>query len=277
MDRINIKNLEVFGKHGVLPEEKTLVSKFVISAALYFDLRNACRTDAIEDTLDYGDICFRIKAFVENNTFNLIETLAGRLAEMLLTGTDKLQRVWLEVKKPWAPVAAPLETVSVGIERGWSPAYLALGSNMGEKKAMLDFAVSQLEASGSCRVRRVSSYIETEPYGYKEQDVFLNACAVIDTLLTPHELLGLLHETEEKAGRVRGERWGPRTLDMDIIFYGAEVISDESLRIPHADMHRRDFVLLPLCEIAPHLLHPVLKKTASELLEDLVAGVKQMK
>ena len=118
-------------------------------------------------------------------------------------------------------------------------------------------------------MERVSSFLSTAPYGGVEQDDFLNGCMQIRTLLTPRELLETLQGIEREAGRERKIHWGPRTLDLDIIFYDREVVDEEDLQIPHIEMQKRDFVLLPLREIAPHLRHPVTGKTVSEMAEEL--------
>ena len=269
MDKINIKNFEVFANHGVFPEENVLGQKLIISAALFTDLRNAGRSDDLEKSFDYNQICRDIKSFTENNTFKLIETVAEGIAEKLLAENPALQKVWLEVKKPWAPVAVHLETVSVEIERGRHTAYIALGSNLGDREANMQFAVGELKKARGCNVARTSDFINTAPYGVKEQGEFLNGCLELETLLTANELLDLLHDIEDMAGRTRDVRWGPRTLDLDIIFYDDIVMSDDTLRIPHPDMHNREFVLKPLGEIAPNMLHPVYKKTVTELLVQL--------
>jgi len=269
VDRINIKNLEVCAKHGVLPEEKEREQLFLISASLFLDLRSAGLTDDLEKTLDYGEITGVISSFIRDSSYNLIETVAERLAEKLLTENRQLQRVWLEIKKPQAPIDARLETVSVEIERRRHTAYIALGSNIGDRDGNLRFAVGELESARGCFVTCVSDFIVTAPYGYAEQEDFLNACLGLETLLPPLELLDLLHDIENRAGRERGMRWGPRTLDLDIILYDDLVMSCGKLRIPHIDMHRRDFVLIPLCEIAPDVLHPVFEKSVKELLDDL--------
>ena len=109
----------------------------------------------------------------------------------------------------------------------------------------------------------------TEPYGYTEQDEFLNSVMKIRTILPPHELLDRLHELEQEANRVRVIHWGPRTLDLDILLYDDLILDDEELHIPHIEMHKRDFVLIPLAQIAPWVRHPVYNQTVQELLERL--------
>lgn len=109
----------------------------------------------------------------------------------------------------------------------------------------------------------------TEPYGGVEQDDFLNACLILKTLISPEELLEKLHEIEKEAHRERIIRWGPRTLDLDILLYDDLVMENDELIIPHVEMHMRDFVLKPLSEIAPNVRHPIYKKTISQLLKEL--------
>ncbi|MCL2126485.1 MAG: 2-amino-4-hydroxy-6-hydroxymethyldihydropteridine diphosphokinase [Oscillospiraceae bacterium] len=269
MDRINIKNLEVFAKHGIYLEERVLGQKFIISASLSIDLRRAGKSDELEDAVNYGEVCKAIKHYAEDNKFNLIETLAEGLAEIILIDNPSVKSVWVEVKKPWAPVTMHLETVSVEVERGRHVAYLSIGSNIGDREEYLRFAAKELGKARGCRVLRVSDFIETEPYGGVVQDNFLNGCIELDTLLAPMELLELLHAIEADAGRVRAEHWGPRTLDIDIILYDDLILASDELHIPHIDAHNREFVLKPLAEIAPYARHPVLHKTVAELLEML--------
>lgn len=269
MDKIRIKNLELFAKHGVFPEENALGQKFLVSADLYTDIRPAGLTDDLNVSIDYGMVCHKIKDFLEQHTFRLLETAAEKLAWSLLTEIAGLEKVTLEIQKPWAPVGLPLETVSVRITRGWHTAYIALGSNLGEKETYLRNAVESLNQADGCRVEEVSEFLVTEPYGYTEQDDFLNGCLCLRTLLTPEELLALLHKLEQEAERKREIRWGPRTLDLDIIFYDDLVMDSRDLQIPHGDMQNRDFVLRPLAQIAPYVRHPILKKTVGGMLADL--------
>lgn len=269
MDKIHIYNLEIFAHHGVFPEENALGQRFLISAVLYADLREAGRTDELQKSIHYGEVCQQMKRYMESHTEKLIEKAAEGLAEELLMTWPLLRRIKLELKKPWAPIGLPLETVSVEIDRQWHRAYIALGSNLGDKKKYLDQAVKALGERKGCLVKKVSDYLSTEPYGVTDQPEFLNACLELETLYTPEELLACLHQIEQEADRVRTVRWGPRTLDLDIIFYDELVMGTDDLCIPHVDLQNRDFVLKPLAGIAPYMHHPVYGKTVKELLAEL--------
>ena len=138
---------------------------------------------------------------------------------------------------------------------------------MGDRENYLNGAVKALGEIPGCTVRQVSSFIETPPYGVTDQADFLNGCLELETLLDPCELLEQLHRIEHEAGRERIVRWGPRTLDLDIIFYDDLVMEEKELCIPHVEVQKRKFVLEPLCEIAPYKRHPVYGKTVVEMLE----------
>lgn len=140
---------------------------------------------------------------------------------------------------------------------------------MGNKKKYLDTAVSMLRANACCHVTKVADYLVTSPYGGVEQDDFLNSALELRTLLSPQELLDELHAIEHAANRERLIRWGPRTLDLDILLYDDLVLDTDELHIPHIELHKRDFVLIPLCQIAPYRRHPLLHKTMEELLDSL--------
>lgn len=269
MDEIRIRELEVYAYHGVFPKENEEGQTFFVNATLFTDTRKAGQTDELEYSTHYGEVCNLITMVMKDNTWNLIETVAEKVAEEILLTYPLVQKVWLEIRKPQAPIGLPFGSVSVAIERGWHKAYIALGSNIGDRKQHLLNAIRGMKAHPHIMVQEISEFIETKAYGGVEQDDFLNGVMEIETLLTPTELLEFLHELESAELRERVLRWGPRTLDLDIIFYDNLVYEDENLIIPHVDMQNRDFVIEPMVQIAPNMRHPIYKKTMTELLERL--------
>ena len=145
-------------------------------------------------------------------------------------------------------------------------AYLSAGSNLGERTANLDEAVAQLDRIGSF-VRRVSSVYETEPVGFRDQPWFLNIAVEIETVLSPLELLDHCQAIEQDLGRIRTFQDAPRTLDLDILLYDDLALDSPKLTVPHPRMAERRFVLAPLAEIAPEVLHPILRQTIRTLLD----------
>jgi len=150
-------------------------------------------------------------------------------------------------------------------------AYIALGSNLGDKEANLRQALKLLAEQGII-IKKVSRFLATEPYGVTDQPTFLNGVCCVETILPPLELLAALLAVENKMGRVRLRHWGERNIDLDLLLYENVVMDTARLRLPHPDMQNRDFVLLPLAEIAPELVHPVLQKTIARIKEELVQG-----
>ena len=149
--------------------------------------------------------------------------------------------------------------------------YLGLGSNLGDKVANCLRALKEVSASHHNHIKAVSSLYKTEPIGYRNQDWFINCVAEVSTTLPPRPLHAFLQGIEEQMGRHKTVKMGPRIIDLDILLCGAEVIEDVDLIIPHPHLHERGFVLVPLAELAPGLLHPVLHKTIKELLEGIEA------
>lgn len=268
-DKIIIRDLEIYGHHGVYREENVLGQKFLVSAVLLTDVRKAGKTDDINYSISYADVSHFVKDFMKKHTFKLIEAVAEHLAEEILLRFPLVEEVEIEVKKPWAPILLPLDTVSVKINRGWHGVYLGIGSNMGDKEANLREAIRLLAEEREVQIVRVSDFIVTAPVGEVEQDDFLNGALKIRTLWTPEELLNRILEIESQLKRVRIKHWGPRTIDLDILLYDQEVIQTDRLTIPHMEMHKRGFVLEPLSSIAPFIRHPVLDKTIGQLLEGI--------
>lgn len=269
MDYITIKNLEVFTRSNAFDEERRVGKKFAINAKLYFSTKEAGTYDELSKTVDYSKVCSFMDAFMKGHNFKIMETYAERLAEDLLIEYPLIENIWLEIRKPWPPVGLPIEEVSVSVERGWHRAFLSLGSNMADREMSLREAICYMENNDAIRILKQSSIIETEPYGMIQQNKFLNAAVEISTLMSPKELLTYCKNLERMAGRVKTEHWGPRPLDMDILFYDNIVIDTQELTIPHIDMHNRMFVLEPMMEIAPYLRHPYMHKTIKEMKEEL--------
>lgn len=269
MDKIIIKDLEIFAYHGVLPEEKRQGQNFIVTAELYLDLRDAGMTDELDKTVNYAKVCEDISECMTEEKYDLIEAVAENIAGTILLKYEKIKEVHIIISKPEAPIDMTFDTVCVDITRRKHTAYLGLGSNLGDKEGYLDYAVDQLNKDEYIQVKSISSYIVTKPYGEVEQDDFLNGCVEIETLYTPTELLAVTSDIEQGAGRKRIVHWGPRTLDIDILLYDKDIIMEKNLKIPHIEMAKREFVLGPLSEIAPFAYHPGYNKTVLELLEML--------
>lgn len=149
---------------------------------------------------------------------------------------------------------------------------LSLGSNIGDRENFIKSAIELLKMK--VVVQKISSLYETAPWGKTKQPNFLNICLVGETDLEPDELLEFIHETETHVGRTPSFKWGPREIDIDILFYDHQIVKAESLIIPHPHLEERAFVLVPLAEIAPKYKHPVLKKTIDQLAGEIdISGV----
>ncbi|MEW8956607.1 2-amino-4-hydroxy-6-hydroxymethyldihydropteridine diphosphokinase [Clostridium sp.] len=268
MDRILIKDLEIYAHHGVFKEEKTLGQKFLITMELYLSLREPGKTGDLDKSVHYGELSHKVEEEFKRKSYDLIEEAAENLAEFILKEYDIIEKVEVSIKKPWAPILKPLDYVEVKISRGWHRAYIALGSNMGNKKENLNNALKLME-SHITKVIKVSEFITTEPWGYENQDEFLNGVCEVRTLLSPEELMDLLLRCEKELKRERIIKWGPRTIDLDILLYDHIITEGERVVIPHPRMEERAFVLDPLSEIAPYYVHPILNKRIIDIKKQL--------
>jgi 2-amino-4-hydroxy-6-hydroxymethyldihydropteridine diphosphokinase len=148
-------------------------------------------------------------------------------------------------------------------------AFIGIGSNRGKPADACRDAVRNLSETPGVRLLRVSSLYRTEPVGFRDQAWFINAVAEIRTLLPPRRLFEALRGIERRMGRTKGAKWGPRLIDLDLLLYGQEVVAEEDLIIPHPELHRRRFVLVPLCELASYVIHPAFGVSAHGLMNRL--------
>lgn len=265
MSAVNIKGVKVSACHGVLESEKSNPQLFVFDIAIDCDISGAAKSDDLTQTVDYARVCEIVTDFCKQNSFNLIERLARGAAYKVVTAFPIAKAVTVTVHKPQAPIPLPFEDVSVTATVERNAVVLSLGSSEGDKREALNFAIDRLSQTGGIEVKKVSSFIETAPYGGVAQNKFLNCAVLINCLLTPKELLEVIHGIEAAAGRVRTVRWGDRTLDIDIVFFGNKIIGEEGLCVPHPDYISRDFVLTPLKEIVPDFVCPLTHKRVSDM------------
>jgi 2-amino-4-hydroxy-6-hydroxymethyldihydropteridine diphosphokinase len=155
-------------------------------------------------------------------------------------------------------------------------AYISVGSNMGDRLNNCATGIRRLDETGDVRVERVSEFYLTEPMDFLDQDWFVNGALKVSTRLDPFGLLAVLKTIELNMGRKKADvRYGPRILDFDIIFYNNEIIDAPQLVVPHPRMHRREFVLRPICDLCPGIVHPVLNTNIRELMQEIKAGGPQ--
>lgn len=269
MDKIHIKDLEIIGFHGAIPEEKVLGQKFVLSFELDVDLRQAGKNDDLTKTVHYGELAQKVEEEFTKTSYDLIEKAAEEICEFVLLNYPLVKKVKLLLKKPWAPTRKHVEYVAVEIERKWNKVYIAAGSNLGDKEETLKEAIYKIDKRKDCVVTKVSNFYTTDPVGYEDQDQFVNCVFEIDTLQTPSELMNTLLEVEKDFKRERIIRWGPRTLDLDIIFYDDIISYDEHILIPHPRAHERQFVMKPMCDINPYYVHPIYRKRVMDISSEL--------
>ena len=269
MDKIHIKDLEIIGFHGAIPEEKVLGQKFVLSFELEVDLRQAGKNDDLTKTVHYGELAQKVEEEFTKTSYDLIEKAAEEICEFVLLNYPLVKKVKLLLKKPWAPTRKHVEYVAVEIERKWNKVYIAAGSNLGDKEETLKEAIYKIDKRKDCVVTKVSNFYTTDPVGYEDQDQFVNCVFEINTLQTPSELMDTLLEVEKDFKRERIIRWGPRTLDLDIIFYNDIISYDEHILIPHPRAHERQFVMKPMCDINPYYVHPIYRKRVMDISSEL--------
>jgi dihydroneopterin aldolase/2-amino-4-hydroxy-6-hydroxymethyldihydropteridine diphosphokinase len=256
VDRILIDDLRVLTIIGALPHEREIAQPLRIDLSIGLDLRNAGRSDELNDTVNYGLVCERVVEMARDSKDILLERLAAKVADVVLE-FDLVETVDVKVTKLRPPVPETVESTSVAITRSRSEAaappledhevIVALGSNLGDRMGYLRFAVGELG-----NVVAMSQVFETEPVGGPEdQGAYLNMVVKVQTSLDPYAFIRRCQRIEANALRQRIVHWGPRTLDVDVLFYDDVRINSERLTVPHPRINERRFVLTPLMEVAP--------------------------
>lgn len=283
LDVIKLRGLSAVGHHGVYDFERSGSQVFTADLTLYVDARRAAETDDVQHTVDYSKMADAAVAILTGKPVYLLETLAHHLAQMALQN-PLVQEVDVTVHKPMAPVAHLFNDVSVTLHRRRestppppapqlppqlanllveSPApapashevVLALGSNLGDSQQILARAVAALGEAPGLTVVAVSPLVLTRPVlapGQQSQANYLNAVVLAQTTMAPEEVLALTQSIERQFGRRRVERWGPRTLDIDLIDYQGERIQTPTLTVPHPRAAQRAFVLYPWSLLRPN-------------------------
>jgi len=284
MFRILIKDLNLFGYHGVRNSEKKDGQNFCFNIEILLNKNSFLNDDSIENTLNYSEVIKLIKRINNDNRFNLLETLSQTIANRIMEISSLIEKVSVRVEKTSPPIKENLESVGVEyvlvrkgtegreedkfegsevkssnfenskVKSGEVDVYMSLGSNIGDRENNLRKAVDLISRNPNIEVLAVSSIYETEPMYYKNQDYFYNILlkARVNGEFSPFEMMGFLKGIEYSFGRKRSEkRYGPRIIDIDLLYYGEIVIESEFLTVPHPGIEERKFVLVPLSEIAP--------------------------
>lgn len=284
LDRIALRGLSALGHHGVLSAERRDGQVFLADVVVHLDTRAAAAADDLGRTVNYATLAEGVVGVLAGEPVELVETLAQRIADVALA-VGAVEAVDVVVHKPRAPIPVPFEDVTVSVRRhrvrlanaaataAGDPrehpdehpeppgvldrrpdhpvdVVLALGGNVADVRQTLRRAVAELAAAPGVAVLAVSPLARTTPVGPAQED-YLNAVVRARTTLSPRELLAVTSSIEDAHGRLRRERWGPRTLDIDIVAVDAVTSGDPVLELPHPRARERAFVLLPWAHLDP--------------------------
>ena len=254
-DHVLINDLRFESIIGVLDHERLAPQPLRVDVDMEIDLHDAGASDDLEQTVHYGEVAVALADLARDTQYLLLERLAQHMAEVVLS-FPLVRAVELTLTKLQPPIPEQIDSTAVRIRRVRAEvstttrhrAIVALGSNLGHREGHLRFAVERLGES----VVAQSQVFETDPVGGPDdQGAYLNMVVVLETELDPYALLRWLHRIEADAGRERVIHWGPRTLDLDLLFFDDVVITGGNLAVPHPRYAERRFVLAPLSEVAP--------------------------
>lgn len=277
-DEITLSGVTAYGHHGVLEEEKRDGQQFVIDIGLGLDLTGAATTDDLRRTANYAEVAAVAVEVVQGPSYDLVEKVAGTIADRVLAGQPLVERVVVTVHKPQAPVGVPFGDVAVTVRRRRDvPVVIALGANLEDPVATVRRAGRRLHRVRGLRAVRLSPLYRTQPVGGPPQPDYVNAVALARTSLAAGSLLAALQEIETDAGRTRAVRWGARVLDLDLVQHGDPLrdtdtrSAEPELLLPHPRAHERGFVLVPWSDLDPSAALRVdgATRAVTELLEDV--------
>lgn len=280
MFKIIIKNLNLFGYHGVREIEKKNGQNFRYNIEILLNKDNFLsekkNEDNLENTINYSEVIKIVKDINDNHRFNLLETLTQTIADKIFEVSPLAEKVSVRIEKTSPPIKENLDSVGIeynrdkkniepdgssnkknGLESDGIDIYISLGSNIGNREENLRKAVDLIRSNPGIKIIKVSSIYETEPMYLKEQNSFYNIVlqARADKKVGPFGLMGFLKGIEYDMGRKRSEKkYGPRIIDLDLLFYGEIFIESDFLTVPHPRIIERKFVLVPLSEIAPEFV-----------------------
>lgn len=264
MDCIKIQQLEVFGHHGCKENEKTNGQKFHIDMDLYDDIERAGIEDDLDVAMNYASICRFVQKFVAENCYNLMETIAEKTTQAILKEFPRIREMNFAITKLASPDNVTFKNVTISVHRGWKKVYLSIGTNGDEE--LINQAIDCLYDDGAVRILAVSNYVQT-PFKTSEGIMnLLHGCLEIETLYSPKQLQNCLRNTENE---IAISPCHDGQAEINIVFYDNEVIQDGEIVIPLLDVHKKEYILEPLNQIAPYAIHPIFRKTVSQMLAEL--------
>lgn len=251
MDKIVLKNLEFYGYHGYFPEENVLGQRFKVTIEAYGELSLSHTSGDLDDSVSYVDIYEVVKEVFFSKNYKILEQLGYDIGKAIISRFFRIKSVQVFVMKPEVPIPVTCDYFGIQQEvKRETIAYLGLGSNLGDREGYLNSAIHQLDFHKEIEVTKTSKVYETDPFGYEDQGMFLNMVVEVKTSLSPRALLKYCNHIESNLLRQRDVRWGPRTIDVDILTYEDYTSDEEILTLPHPGVSERAFVLLPLKDVA---------------------------
>ncbi|MDD2371706.1 MAG: 2-amino-4-hydroxy-6-hydroxymethyldihydropteridine diphosphokinase [Firmicutes bacterium] len=250
MDKIVLSNLEFYGYHGYFPEENILGQRFKVTIEAYGELSLSHTSGDLDDSVSYVDIYDVVNEVFFSKKYKILEQLGYDIGKAIIDKFFRIKSVQVFVMKPEVPI--PVTCDYFGIQQEIKReliSYIGLGSNLGDREGYLNSAIHQLEFNKEIEVTKISKVYETDPFGYEDQGMFLNMVVEVKTSLSPRALLKYCNHIEGNLLRKRDVRWGPRTIDVDILTYDNYTSDEEILTLPHPGITQRAFVLLPLKDV----------------------------